>query len=434
MGILPNSLIKNNGDGTFTDVTISSGIYAAFPTQSAVWLDINTDGWLDLFVGNETHNRQDIHPCQLWLNQKDGSFTDVAPKLGLNFQIYVKGVATGDINNDGLPDLYISSINGPNKLLANRGGTNPDDWVFEDITEKAGVAEPLESFPAWFFDYNNDGWDDLFVSSFDKFSLNQQSREVAADYLGITSNSDWPRLYRNEGGEQFSDQTQSTSLRRILPTMGCNFGDLDNDGFLDFYLGTGAPDYRAIVPNRMFRNNAGQSFQDVTSAGNFGHIQKGHGIAFADLDNDGDKDIYAVMGGSLSGDIFPNALFENPGNENKWLILRLEGTHSNRSAIGAKIRIDLQEENGSKRQVFVTVNSGGSFGANSLQQEIGLGEAVKISNIAINWPDGKPTYTDYGEAVSNKAYRIKEGENQLEIIECKPFKFIKDLHSTGHHH
>lgn len=434
MGQLPNSLIKNNGDGTFTDVTFSGGLYGEHPTQSAVWLDFNADGWLDLFVGNETHTDKELHPCQLFLNQKDGTFIDVANQLGLTINQYVKGVTAGDINNDGLPDLYISVLTGPNHLFVNRGGNTIENWKFEDIALQAGVSEPLQSFPTWFFDYDNDGWEDIFVACFDLYSLKQQSREVAADYLGLKSNSDWPRLYRNEGGERFSNVTKSAKLERILPTMGCNYGDLDNDGFLDFYLGTGAPDYRAIVPNRMFRNQAGVYFQDVTSAGNFGHLQKGHGIGFADLDNDGDQDIYAVMGGSLSGDIFQNALFENPGNDHKWITIRLQGTSSNRSAIGARLKIVVENEDGTKREIYRTVSSGGSFGANSLQQEVGLGKAKSVLNIAVDWPNGKAGYTDYGPVELNQIIFIQEGQQKLTRLENKSFEFAKTTHEPNHVH
>lgn len=432
MGQLPNSLVKNNGDGTFTDVTIASGMYAPNPTQSAVWVDFNNDGWLDLFVGNETHSQKELNPAQFFLNKKDGTFQDIAPQLGLNFTEYIKGVNSGDINNDGLMDLYISILNGPNKLLVNRGGTSIESWKFEDITQKAGVAEPLESFPTWFFDYDNDGWEDIFVTCFDGYSLGQQAFEVAADYLGQQPKADLPRLYRNTGAGNFTNVTASTQLNHILPAMGCNYGDLDNDGYLDFYIGTGAPDYRAIVPNRMFRNNAGKTFQDVTYAGNFGHIQKGHGIGFSDLDNDGDQDIYAVMGGSVSGDIFQNALFENPGNNNQWITIQLQGTASNRSAIGARIRLIIENKDGSTREIYNTVSSGGSFGANSLQAEIGLGNCKSITSIAVNWPNGIFEFIDYGSSKTGVFIKIVEGQPNFSEQDRKSFSFPKMQHSMSH--
>lgn len=434
MGQLPNSLIKNNGDGTYTDVTIESGIYNACPTQSAMWVDFNTDGHLDLFVGNETHTDAEVHPVEFYLNNGDGTFEDVAKDIGIEFSAYVKGVAVGDVNNDNLPDIYISVISGPNKLFKNNGGSNKSDWSFSEIAQTWGVKEPLESFPTWFFDYNNDGFDDIFVSSFDKYSLFQQSREVAADYLGVESNSDFPRLYLNIDGERFENMTNALGLDRILPTMGCNFGDLDNDGWLDFYLGTGAPDYRAVVPNRMFRNNQGKGFQDVTYSGNFGHIQKGHGIGFADLDRDGDQDIYAVMGGSVSGDVSQNVLFENPGTNNNWINISLEGTKSNKSAIGAKIKLQVLRPDGSSYDIYNTVNSGGSFGANSLSQEIGLGEGGAIENLFVNWPNGDNIFVEFGKVDINRFLKITEDNSIINYLDFASIPFRKEEHQHNHNH
>ena len=139
------------------------------------------------------------------------------------------------------------------------------------------------------------------------------------------------------------------------------------------------------MPNRMFRNAGGKLFQDVTTSGGFGHLQKGHGIAFGDIDGDGDQDIYAVLGGWYTADGFHHALFMNPGNGNHWITLRLEGVRSNRSAMGTRIQVRLSSPEG-PRSVYATVGTGGSFGSSSLQQEIGLGSATKIDSIEITWP------------------------------------------------
>jgi hypothetical protein len=140
--------------------------------------------------------------------------------------------------------------------------------------------------------------------------------------------------------------------------MGHNYGDLDNDGWLDFYCATGDPDFRMLIPNRMFRNADGRFFQDVTTATGTGHIQKGHGVSFADLNDDGCQDIYVSMGGAFSGDLARNALFLNPGNTNHWLKLQLVGTKANRAAIGAKIKLTLQTSNGT-RELHRIVSNGG---------------------------------------------------------------------------
>ena len=123
----------------------------------------------------------------------------------------------------------------------------------------------------------------------------------------------------------------------------------------------------------------------MTTAGRVGHLQKGHGVAFGDIDNDGHQDIYEVIGGAFTGDAFHNVLFLNPGNGNHWITLRLEGVRSNRSAIGTRIRVHLNTPEGT-RDVYATVGTGGSFGGNSLQQEIGLGNAKSIASVEIKWP------------------------------------------------
>ncbi|MEL7424950.1 MAG: CRTAC1 family protein, partial [Bacteroidota bacterium] len=320
-----------------------------------------------------------------------------------------------------------------NKLFLNEGGTAPDQWKFREVANSAGVTKPQESFPTWFFDYDNDGDEDLFVVNFDLYLLKQQAWETAADYLGLPLRSAYSCLFRNEGNGSFTDVTKEMGLDRILTAMGCNYGDLDNDGFPDFYLGTGAPDFRAVVPNRMFRNAGGERFQDVTYAGGFGHIQKGHGISFADVNNDGDQDVYAVMGGSVSGDVFQNVFFENPGNDNNWITLRLEGTTANRSAIGARIQLSINDGQ-TERMVYKTVNSGASFGANSLQAEIGLGPNVQEVQLSINWPDGQNQWTSYGSVPFDQILRIKQGEQEVKKVEIKPFAFAEAIVGHQHHH
>ncbi len=216
--------------------------------------------------------------------------------------------------------------------------------------------------------------------------------------------------------------------------MGCNYGDIDNDGYNDFYLGTGSPDYRSIVPNRFFKNTGENSFEEETFSLGLGHIQKGHGIAFADLDNDGDCDIYAVMGGAFEGDVFPNALFENPGNDNHWIKLKLEGVTSNKAAIGARIKLSLANHEQEKKQIYHRVGSGSSFGANPLLAHIGVPKGYEIIDVSIKWPESGNNYRSYGSLQTNSFYKIRQGE-QPEQLEVKSFKWnvIAGEHNHTHH-
>ena len=415
----PNSLLRNNGDGTFEDVTEQSGLLSFAPTQTAAWADYNRDGWIDLFVGSESRSGS-VHLCKLYRNKGDGTFIDVAPAAGVDHAGFVKGVAWADYNNDGLPDLYLSRFGQSNILYRNDHGPG-DDHKFTDVTAQAGVAEPRRSFPTWFWDYDNDGWEDLLVAPFAGFSFNGEAISiVAANYLGIAVKASETRLYRNNHDGTFRNVTTKARLDEAMLAMGANFGDLDNDGFLDCYFGTGDPYLGTLVPNRMFRSAGGRYFQNVTTLGGFGHIQKGHGIAFGDIDNDGDQDIYAVMGGLFSGDVFQNALFENPGHGNHWITLRLEGTRSNRSAIGARIKVSLDTATG-PRDIYVTLGSGGSFGASSLQQEIGLGAAKSIIAIHINWPAAGSTQT-FKNVAMDQVLKIREGATLPVVQPAKRFR------------
>lgn len=392
----PNSLLKNNGDGTFTDVTISTNIYSEHPTQTASWGDFNNDGWLDLFIGNESAEGSS-HISELYQNNGDGTFSDVAQAHNINAIGFIKAVIWGDINNDGFLDLYISRLGEPNLLFQNSGPEN--NYHFKEISKKSGVTEPLNSFPAWFWDFNNDGWEDIWVSGYDN-----SSGHVAMDYLGLKHDGESPRLYQNNKDGTFTDVTKKANLDHPLLTMGSNFGDLNNDGFLDFYAGTGDPDYRSIQPNRMFLNNRGESFDDVTFHGRFGHLQKGHGVSFADFDRDGDLDIHAVMGGAYEGSVYQNALFENPGGwKNHWIGISLRGNKTNKLAVGVRIEIMLE----SGTVIYRTVSSGGSFGGNPFDQMIGLGKNGNIKTINIFWPGSGTTQTFSGVDI-NARYLVNE--------------------------
>jgi hypothetical protein len=387
-----NSLLRNDGTGVFADVTSRAGLSSALHrTHSAAWADFDNDGWLDVFVAHEET------PAALFRNNRDGTFTDVAARAGVRRTAFSKGSAWGDFDNDGDPDLYVSNYGEPNFFYVNNG-----DGTFTERAAQLGVDRPIMSFPTWFFDYDNDGWLDLFVASFVP-----SVTEVVRHYLDLPVRAETFKLYRNNRKGGFEDVTTSAGLARVAPVMGANFGDIDNDGFLDIYLGTGAPSYAALVPNLMFRNLSGRRFADVTAATGTGHLQKGHGVAWADLDDDGDLDIYANIGGFLPGDVYSRALFRNPGHGSSWIRVRLEGVKSNRPGIGAKITLVLPD--GSLR--YREVNGGGSFGASPLEQHIGLGKVGRIARIEIEWP-GSKTKQVLTDVRANQRIVVKEGAQE----------------------
>lgn len=421
-GKIPNSLLKNNGDGTFTDVTVQTGLYSKRPTQNAVWMDFDLDGWVDLFIGNESipENGSAFNfPSEFYHNQKDGTFKEISQVAGVNINAFVKGSAGGDINNDGYPDLYVSILNGQNILLLNQSG--PNGIKFKDISLASGTGEPLVSFPTWMFDYNNDGLLDIFVSAYSDGGEDLPAKVLRA--YGTKDDPFRPRLYKNNGDLTFTDVSSVAGLTEPAFTMGSNYGDLDNDGYPDFYLGTGEPNLKSIVPNKMYRNREGAFFEDLTYAGGFGNIQKGHGVGFGDLDRDGDQDIFVVMGGSFEGDVYQDIFFENPNtNGHHWMVLQLEGDKSNRLAIGARAEVDITE-NGKTRTIHAMVDPGSSFGGNSLQLEIGLGSAEKIQQVKIHWPTHPSSSQVITGLSPDKAYTIREGaEPQETNYHYTPFK------------
>jgi len=396
-----NSLLRNEPDGTLTDVTKEAGLSSSLhATHSVAWLDYDNDGWIDLFVGHE------LTPSQLFRNKGDGTFEDVTARAGVGATAFTKAVVAGDYDNDGFADLFVSNMFGDNFLYRNNG-----DGTFSDVAGDAGVRQPFVSFPAWFFDYDNDGWLDIFVASYPA-SL----EEFARHYLGDSPSAETLTLYRNKGDGTFADVSREAGLARAVPAMGANFGDLDGDGFLDMYLGTGSPSLGALMPNIMLKNERGRRFVDVTETTGTGHLQKGHGIAFVDIDNDGDQDVVLNSGGAVPGDSYTESLFENPGTPgHNWISLRLIGAKTNRAAIGAKIRVRLADASTGSALRYREVTSGGSFGASSFRQHIGIGTAGAIRSIEVEWPVSR-TKQVFETVPVNAFLEIREGETEFKIV------------------
>jgi tetratricopeptide (TPR) repeat protein len=407
------SLLRNNCDGTFTDVTADAGLAEpAADTQTAVWADIDNDGLLDLFVANEDR------PAQLFRNRGDGTFEDISHKAGIDHVAYSKAVVAADYDNDGYVDFYVSNLNGNNFLYH-----NDHDDTFTEIAAQAGVQKPWQSFPAWFFDYDNDGYPDLFVSSY-YVSVDENIRS----YLGLNPNAETLKLYKNMGNGTFRDLTQDVGLDRVFMPMGSNFGDIDNDGFLDIYLGTGNPSYGSLLPNVLLHNKDGKFFTDVTAASGTGELHKGHGVAFADLARNGYEDLLEEVGGAVPGDAHAFRLFENPGNGNDWINLKLIGVKSNRSAIGARIKVTVENEGKTTRFIYRTVGSGGSFGASPLEQHIGLGKSARILNIEVRWPASN-TRQNFADVEKDQFLEIKELATNYTKLERKSVRLARQ--ATG---
>ncbi|MFP5237857.1 MAG: FG-GAP-like repeat-containing protein [Acidobacteriota bacterium] len=364
------SLLKNNCNGTFTDVTDASGLgKTVTASQSAVWADVNNDGLLDLFLINEKA------PAQLFLNRGDGTFEDISHAAGIDKPAFSKGVTAADYDNDGYVDFYVSNYDSPNFLWRN----NHND-TFTDVAPQAGVLGPYFSFATWFFDYDNDGWPDLFVTDYFN-SIDQSVRSS----MHMPTHVETLKLYRNMHDGTFQDVTAKVGLDRIYIPMGANFGDIDNDGFEDIYLGMGNPSLGSLMPHMLFRNDEGKRFEDVTQSSGTGELHKGHSVSFADVRRNGFVDILAETGGAIPSDKHTLRVYENPGNGNDWINVKLEGVKTNRAGVGAKIEVRVKND-GRERSIWRTVGETSSFGSHPMEAHIGLGHNATIVSLDVTWP------------------------------------------------
>ncbi len=409
------SLLRNRGDASFDDVTIGAGLGEPITTESAAWGDYDNDGRLDLFVcgeylipGGQPSDRpgNPRNRCRLYHNEGNGTFKDVAGRAGVVNERCAKGSVWGDYDDDGQLDLFVSNMGQPSRLYRNQG-----DGTFEDVASSLGVTGADMSFACWFWDYDNDGKLDLYVNDY-----RAKVAEVLASALGVRiQGSSHPRLYRNLAKDGFRDVSVEMGLDRAMAPMGANFGDIDNDGYLDLYLGTGDMSYEGLDVKLMFRNVEGIGFEDVTTLSGTGHLQKGHGVSFADFDDDGDLDLFVELGGATPGDQAYNALFRNPLEGRHWLKVKLVGTRTNRSAIGARIRADLVLPDGRKRSIYRTIGNNSSFGGNSLTELIGLGGVERLAELVIQWPTSRTTQT-FRDIPANQFIEITEGSDGFRII------------------
>lgn len=390
------SLLRNNCNGTFTDVTEESGLGATLTaTQTAAWADIDNDGYLDLFVGNENG------PSQLFRNKGDGTFEDISHAAGVDKVAFTKSVVAADYDRDGYMDFYVTNYVGGNFLYHNN-----HDRTFTEVGAQAGVRNPQRSFVAWWFDFNNDGWPDLYVSSY-----YGSVEEVMRTYLGLPHTVETMKIYKNLGNGTFQDVSKEVGLDKVFMPMGSNFGDVNNDGYPDIYLGSGNPSFAAVLPHVLLLNKEGKSFEDITASSGTGELHKGHGIAFADLARNGNEDIVAEIGGAVPSDAHALRLFENPGSGNDWINIHLVGVKTNRAAIGAQIKLTVKDTVKDKdqpvRSIYSTVSSGGSFGANPMERHIGLGKSAQILDLEVWWPTSN-TRQHFSNVEKNQFVEIKE--------------------------
>ena len=421
VGVHGNTLYRNNGDGTFTDVTQAAGVSGldreghALWSVAAAWLDYDNDGHLDLIVsnycdwtagedpicgglnpGDRAYCHPDMYraePILLYHNNGDGTFTEVSAQAGLSKALGKgMGIAVADYDDDGLPDVFIANDNDRNMLIHNLGGGKMGEVGMQAGAAYNGDGRQISGMGADFRDFDGDGLPDILMTG-----LRRETFE----------------LFRNTGKGTFEDASASSgllNLSRPWNGWGCGFVDFDNDGWLDVFIACGGLDTNEPQSNRILRNLGGR-FVDVSeSAGQDFRVSRLHRcVAFADFDNDGRIDAAVT---SLNE---PIELWMNRSPLRHWLQLKLKGTKSNASAIGAKVIC----QSGGRKQVALVTNSVGFASAGDLRVHFGLGEAVQAS-IEIHWPSG--IVQEIKDISANQ--RLQIDESRASLSEKHPYEVI----------
>jgi len=383
-----NRLYRNNGNGTFTDVTAAAGVDGFFRgNNGAAWGDYDEDGCLDLYIGHRykllpNTNQQSI----LYHSNCDGTFTDVAPALGLDLLNRKNfGGWWFDYDKDEDLDLIVALDFFGSKLFRNNG-----DGTFTDVTAAAfplltteGGAWPRNPMGYAIGDYDHDGDYDLFITGTDKGAVGGQKPS---------------RLWQNDGDGTFTEMTLAAGIpERTVTDWATEFIDYDNDGFLDLYVVAGAI-LSAGQPNALYRSNGDGTFTDVTAATGTTDSGATMGSAWADYDGDGDYDWYVPNTQNQA-----NRLFQNQGPVGNSLRIKTVGTVSNADGIGAKVRVTA----GSVTQLRERYTHGGFLSQSAPEAHFGLGTLTMVDQVEVRWPSGLVDVLTDVEA--NQALTVVEG-------------------------
>jgi len=430
-----NLLYHNNGDGTFTNTASTAGVATTGYGKGASFGDFDNDGDLDLYV--VYLNGLNF----LFENQGDGTFTDITSSAGVSSNNAGESVSWGDLDNDGDLDLYLANFIYPNVLFINNS-----DGTFTNIACEAGIEDPDGGgIGSSLADYDNDGDLDIYVAngtyrgdgdpvsrlyrnngdgtftdvavqagvahSGDAMSADfgDYNNDGYLDIFIVNRYNELNALFKNNGDGTFADVTVEAGLVDSCESVGFSWGDFDNDGFLDIFI------TNSDQPNILYRNNGDGTFtQAVICAGGGPRSANGH-VACGDYDCDGALDLYITRSQE------PNILYRNNGNENHWLYIRTHGFLSNRDGIGARIRVVADALN-----IIREVRSGNGYASqNSLPVEFGLGQYPQADSVIIYWPSG--VVDTFYSVMANKFYTAIEGSNLVGIEENRPITRPKDF-------
>jgi hypothetical protein len=455
-----NELYKNNGNGTFTEVSKASGVGGHQWSMAAGPVDLDNDGFQDLYVLN-------YGPNVFYHNNGNGTFKDITASLGLSgpdklngFTKWSIGVSFWDYNNDGRLDAMVGNFlafdpayvspgtpdmmpspteyNGQESMLYEQ----QPDGKFTDVTKKNNLSYPdSKCMGLTVFDYDNDGDLDIFQANDHQFNFlfrndNGTYKEVAVE-SGVAANSqgkgtgsmhasigdidgdglidilvsdlDYGALYKNMGNGLFVDITEQSGVAAAMAgksTWGAQFFDYDNDGDLDIIAANGTAEELINQYPLLLENDGKGNFKNVGKehGAYFSTKRSGRSLAVWDFDNDGDLDIIISH---LDGNGAPVLLRNDGGNSNHWLGLTLKGKDGQASAIGAKVTVTA----GGKKQVMVNQWATSYLSNNDPRIHFGLGQEKQIDLLEITWSDGKKEV--YNKIDSNRYITIKEGTGIL---------------------
>ena len=385
-------------------MTAKTGLQTWGPAFSAHWVDYDCDGYLDLFVSYNLTELFDGHlQNRLFHNNGDGTFTDVTARAGIYTSFTTIGSAWGDYNNDGYPDLFLSSGIGRPLLFRNNG-----DGTFSDVSREAGFDDLLFGFICCFCDYDNDGWLDIA-----QFLWSDHEDFVYTLKHGKGPDDGWPmRIYHNNRDGTFTPKDREIGLDGCWGTMGANFGDFNNDGTLDIALGNGSPRMERMEPPVLLESD-GTRYRNTTFAAGLPFTGKGHGVNFADLFGNGRLSLILPDGGAYPGELLSTSVYYPTELTGNYLNVRLTGTKSNRDGLGARITLYA----GGKQQMR-EVTGGTSFGWLPAEQHFGLAGIDKVEALEVRWPSGLRQRLENPPV--NDSIRITEGKPGWEPVYHRP--------------
>jgi hypothetical protein len=428
----PNKLLRNDGNFVFTDVTTASGLTYFSRSQMGLWVDVNNDGWLDLYLGDQLRNK-------FYLNNKNGTFTDKTTEVGLTQETNVSALVAGDLNGDQWVDIYSNNFNFLNNLFLNRG-----NGTFLDDATGSGAESFGDGMSSVLFDVDRDHDLDIYL---------------------IFDNGNPNILYVNDGKGNFQDASRAYNVNYRGSGMGVEVADYDHDGYFDLYItnlfenvlfmrttpdkfvntaGTAAVDDKGMTwgvvnidynndsfediyiindygfsafPNRLFRNNGDGTFSAVSEGTVLDEKKSGYSVAQADFNNDGWQDLVVVNTGTNGIRIFRN---EQQGSN--WIQLNLTGVATHKYALGAEVTVTA----GGEAQIKQVVAGAGYASQSSLRLHFGLGNNTVADEITVRWPDG--VTENFTAVAGNQRYHIVQ---QSGIAPFETEAYADELNATS---